>query len=135
LQAPAVNAYPRRVGTLEARPRSAVVALIGMVLVWSVVLLTLPRADGGSFTGSPEAARIGPLAQLAAIASDRPTTTIDAKGNARPRAIPAMVSTEAGTRAALLFVMEDLNSSASLLSTVPLGSGLVRRGPPLPSSM
>lgn len=122
--------YPRRVGTLDVRSRRAITVVIGVVLVWSVASLTLPRPDAGSFTGDPFGARIVPKTTLAAIASDRPTTSLDARRSEYLDVIPAVVSTEAGTRSALLWEIGDGRVLASSIATSPLATGLVRRGPP-----
>jgi hypothetical protein len=117
------------VGTLDASPRSAVTTLIGVVLVWSVALLMLPRADLGSFAEDPVGARLGPMAVVVAIASDRPTT-LDARRSEHADAIPAIVSVEAGTRSALLWLFGDARFPASLIATSRLAAVVVRRGPP-----
>ena len=121
------------VGTLDARSRSAVNAIIGVLLVWAVASLMLPAADLRSFTFDPVGARIGPMASLEAIASDRPTASLDLRRSDHPVAIPAVVSADAGTRAALLSVMRDVRFPTSLMAMSPLATGVVRRGPPLPS--
>ena len=121
------------VGTLDARSRSAVNAIIGVLLVWAVASLMLPAADLRSFTFDPVGARIGPMASLEAVASDRPTASLDLRRSDRPVAIPAVVSADAGTRAALLSVMRDVRFPTSLMAMSPLATGVVRRGPPLPS--
>jgi hypothetical protein len=132
LHAAGVSAYPQDVGTLDARPRSAVTTLIGVILVWSVVSLTLlPRTHVGSFAEDPIGAKLGPLTVLVAIASDRPTTTLDARRSERPDAIPAVVSAEAGTRSALLSQFGDVRFPASSIATSRLAAVVVRRGPPL----
>ncbi len=121
------------VGTLDVRSRSAVNAIIGVLLVWAVASLMLPAADLRSFTFNPVGARIGPMASLEAIASDRPTTTLDLRRSDHPVAIPAVVSADAGTRAALLWVMRDVRFPTSLMAMSPLATGVARRGPPFPS--
>ena len=121
------------VGTLDARSRSAVNAIIGVLLVWAVASLMLPAADLRSFTFDPVGARIGPMASLEAVASDRPTASLDLRRSDHPVAIPAVVSADAGTRAALLSVMRDVRFPTSLMAMSPLATGVVRRGPPLPS--
>ena len=121
------------VGTLDVRSRAAVNAIIGVLLAWAVASLVLPAADLRSITFDPAGARIGPMTSLDAIASDRPTRSIDLRRNDRPDAIPAVLSAEAGTRAALLWVMGDVRFPASLVSTSPLATGVSRRGPPRPS--
>ena len=120
-------------GTLDVRSRSAVNAIIGVLLVWAVVSLTLPSADLRSFTFDPVGARIGPMTSLEAIASDRPTTSLTVRRSDHPEVIPAVVSAEAGTRAALLWVMRDVRFPASLMAMSPLATGVGRRGPPFPS--
>jgi hypothetical protein len=130
LQDAGPNAYAHRVGTLDARQRSAVTALIGVVLVWSVASLVLPRTDLGSLAADPVGARIGPMSILAAIASDRPATTLDAPRSEHPDAIPAVLSAEAGTRSALQWLIGDVRFPASLIATSRLASGMGRRGPP-----
>jgi hypothetical protein len=120
------------VGTLDARSRSAVNAIIGVLLVWAVASLMLPAADLRSFTFDPVGARIGPMASLEAVASDRPTASLDLRRSDHPVAIPAVVSADAGTRAALLSVMRDVRFPTSLMAMSPLATGVVRRGPPLP---
>jgi hypothetical protein len=115
---------------IDARPRSAVAALISVVLVWSIVSLTLPRTDMRSFAQDPVGAWIGPTTVLATIASDRPTPTLDARRNEHPDVIPAIVSAEADTRSALLWLIGDVRLPTSLLTTLRLAAGLVRRGPP-----
>ena len=120
-------------GTLNARSRSAVNAIIGVLLVWAVASLTLPSADLRSFTFDLGDARIGPMVSLDAIASDRPTTSLDLRRHDRPDAVPAVVSHEAGTRAALLWVMRDVRFPTSLMAMSPLAIGVARRGPPFPS--
>lgn len=120
-------------GTLDARSRSAVNAIIGVILVWAVASLTLPSADLRSFTLDPVGARIGPMASLDAIASDRPTTSLDVRRSDRPDVIPAVASAAAGTRAALSWVMRDVRFPTSLMATSPLRTGMARRGPPFPS--
>lgn len=125
-----MSAYPRHVGTLDVRPRSAVTALIGVFVVWSVVSLMLPRTDMGSFTQDPAGARIGPMIVLSAIASDRPTTSLDAGRSPHPDAIPAVISAAAGTRSALLWLIGNVRFPASLIAMSRLATGLVRRGPP-----
>ena len=121
------------VGTLDARSRSAVNAIIGVLLVWAVASLMLPAADLRSFTFDPVGARIGPMASLEAVASDRPTASLDLRRSDHPVAIPAVVSADAGTRAALLSVMRDVRFPTSLMAMSPLATGVVRRGPPFPS--
>jgi hypothetical protein len=123
------NAYPHDVEALDP-PRNAVTAFIGVVLVWSVVSLTLPRTDGKSFAQDPAGARIGPMTALVAIASDRPTTPLDARRSEHPDAIPALLSAEAGTRSALLWLIGDVRFPASLIATSRLAADVVRRGPP-----
>jgi hypothetical protein len=130
LRAPGVNAYPQGVGTLDARPRSAVTTLIGVVLVWSIASLTLPRSDVGSFAEDPVGARLGPMTELVAITSDRPTTTLDARRSEHPDAIPAVVSAEVGTRSALLWLFGDVRFPASSIATSRLAVVVLRRGPP-----
>jgi hypothetical protein len=93
----------------------------------------LPAADLRSFTFDPVGARIGPMASLEAVASDRPTASLDLRRSDHPVAIPAVVSADAGTRAALLSVMRDVRFPTSLMAMSPLATGVVRRGPPLPS--
>jgi hypothetical protein len=122
------------VGTLDVRSRGAVNAIIGVLLVWAVASLLLPAADLRSITYDPIGARIGPMASLDAIASDRPTRSLDVRRNDHPDAIPAVVSAEADTRAALLWVTRDVRFPASLMATSPLATGVGRRGPPLPSN-
>ena len=117
-------------GTLDVRSRSAVNAILGLLIVWAVASLTLPAADLGSITLDPVGARIGPMASLDAIASDRPARSLDIRRNDRPEAIPAVVSAEAHTRAALLWVMRDVHFPASLMAMSPLAVGVGRRGPP-----
>jgi hypothetical protein len=121
------------VGTLDVRSRSTVNAIIGVLLVWTVASLVLPAADRRSVTFDPVGARIGPMASLDAITSDRPTRSLDVRRNERPEAIPAILPAEAGMRAALLWVMRDVRFPASLMSMSPLATGVGRRGPPLPS--
>ena len=121
------------VGTLDARSRSAVDLIVGVLLVWAVASLTLPSADIHAFTFDPVGARIGPMAALDAIASDRPTTSLDVRRSDRLDVIPAVASAEAGTRAALMRVMRDVRFPTSLMATSPLGTGVTRRGPPLRS--
>ena len=122
-------------GTLDVRSRGAVNAIIGVLLVWAVASLVLASADLRSITFDPVGARIGPMASLDAIASDRPTRSLDLRRNHHPDAIPAVVSVEAVTRAALLWVMRDVRFPASLMARSPLATGMGRRGPPpLPSS-
>jgi hypothetical protein len=118
------------VGTLEVRPRSAVVAVIAVVVVWSVASLMVPRTDVGPSASDPVGARIGPMSVLAAIASDRPTMTLDAGRSEHPDTIPAVVSAEAGTRSALLWLIGDVRFPASLIATSRLAADVVRRGPP-----
>jgi hypothetical protein len=118
------------VGTLDARSRNAVNAIIGVLLVWAVASLMLPAADLRSFTFDPVGARIGPMASLEAVASDRPTASLDLRRSDHPVAIPAVVSADAGTRAALLSVMRDVRFPTSLMAMSPLATGVVRRGPP-----
>ncbi len=120
-------------GTLDVRSRDAVNAIIGVLLVWAVATLVLPAADLRSVTFDPAGARIGPMAPLDAVASDRPTRTLDVRRDDRPDAIPAVLSAEVGTRAALLWVMRDVRFPASLMSTSPLATGVGRRAPPRPS--
>jgi hypothetical protein len=103
-----------------------------MVLVWSVVSLTLPRTDVESFVLDPAGARIGPMAVLAAIASDRPTTSLDTGRSGHPDVIPAVLSTEAGTRSALVWATWDVRVPVSSLATSRLTAGVSRRGPPSP---
>ncbi len=67
---------------------------------------------------------------LAAIASDRPTTSLDAGRSDHPDVIPALVSAEAGTRSALLWLIGDVRIPVASIATSRLASGLVRRGPP-----
>ena len=118
-------------GTLEARPRNAVTALIGVLLVWSVAALTLPRADIGSISrGQVDTAWIGPIADLPAIASDRPTTTLDVRRSEQPHMIPAILSAEAVTRAALLWLTGNVRFPASLIATSRISADVLRRGPP-----
>jgi hypothetical protein len=121
------------VGTLDARSRSAVNTIIGVLLVWAVASLMLPAADLRSFTFDPVGARIGPMASLEAVASDRPTASLDLRRSDHPVAIPAVVSAHAGTRTALQSVMRDVRFPTSLMAVSPLATGLVRRGPPFPS--
>ena len=132
MQVPGPNAYAHLVGTLDARPRSAVTALVGVVLVWSVVSLTLPRTDVESFVLDLAGARIGPMAVLAAIASDRPTTSLDTGRSQHPDVIPAVLSLEAGTRSALLWATWDVRVPVSSIATSRLAAGVSRRGPPPP---
>ena len=117
-------------GTLDVRSRGAVNAIIGVLLVWAVASLVLPAADLRSITFDPVGARIGPMASLDAIASDRPTRSLDLRRNHHPDAIPALVSVDALTRAALLWVMRDVHFPASLMARSPLSTGVGRRGPP-----
>jgi hypothetical protein len=131
LQDAGANAYPRRVETLDARARSAFTALIGVVLVWAVASLTLPRTDLGSIARDPDGAWTGPITALEAIASDRPTAAFDARRSEHPDAIPAVISAEAGTRSALLWVIGDERFPPSSIATSRLADGVVRRGPPL----
>ena len=131
LHALPANAYPHLVGTLDARSRSAVDAIIGVLLVWAVASLALPTADLRSFTFDPVGVRIGPLTLLAAIASDRPAASLDVRRDDHPEAIPAVVSAEAGTRAALSWVIRGMRFLASPMVRAPMATGLVRRGPPL----
>jgi len=121
------------VGTLDARSRNAVNAIIGVLLVWAVASLMLPAADLRSFTFDPVGARIGPMASLEAVASDRPTASLDLRRSDHPVAIPAVVSADAGTRAALLSVMRDVRFPTSLMAMSPFATGVVRRGPPFSS--
>jgi len=121
------------VGTLDVRSRGAVNAIIGVLLVWAVATLFLQAADLRSISFDPVGARIGPMASLDAIASDRPTRSLDARRNHHPDAIPAVVSAQAVTRAALLWVMRDVRFPASLMAISPLATGVGRRGPPRPS--
>jgi hypothetical protein len=123
------------VGTLDVRSRGAINVIIGVLLVWAVASLTLPSADLRSFTFDPVGARIGPMTSLEAVASDRPTTSRDIRRNDRPDVIPAVLSAEAGTRAALLWVMRDVRFPMSLMATSPLAAGVTHRGPPLPSDI
>jgi hypothetical protein len=132
LHASGVNAYPQGVGTLDARPRSAVTTLIGVVLVCSVALLPLPRTDVGSFAEDPVGAILGPMSVLVAIASDWPTT-LETRRSEHPDAIPAVVSAEAGTRSALLWLFGDVRFPASSIATLRLAAVVVRRGPPFSS--
>ena len=121
-------------GTLDTRSRNTVSAIVGVVLVWAVASLTLPAADVRSFTVDPLGARIEPMTLLAVIASDRPTTSLDVRRSDHPEAIPANVSAEVGTRAALWWSIRDVRFPTSLMVTAPLATGLVRRGPPPPSA-
>ena len=125
-----MNAYPHRVEAIDARPRSAVTALISVVLVWSVVSLTLAATDVGSLVRGPAGARVGPMTSLVAIASDRPTTTFDAGYNGHPDAIPAVVSAEAVTRSALHPLIGDVRFPASSIATSRIATAVARRGPP-----
>jgi hypothetical protein len=120
------------VGTLD-RSRGTVNAIIGVLLVWAVATLMLPAADLRSFTFDPVGARVGPMASLEAIASDRPTMSLDLRRSDHPVAIPALVSADAGTRAALQWVMRDVRFPTSLMAKSPLATGVARRGPPFPS--
>jgi hypothetical protein len=120
------------VETLDVRPRSAVTALVGVVLAWSVVSLTLPRTDVGSFVEDLAGARIGPMTLLVAIASDRPTAPLDAARTEHPDVIPAVLSTDAGTRTALLWAIGVLGVPVSSIATSRLAAGVSRRGPPSP---
>ena len=122
-------------GTLDVRSRSAVNAIIGVLLVWAIATMVLPTADLRTITFDPIGARIGPMASLDAIASDRPTRSLDIRRNDRSDAIPAILSAEAGTRAALLWVMRDVRFPASRMAVSPLATGVGRRGPPLPSDI
>jgi hypothetical protein len=121
------------VGTLDVRSRDAVNAIIGLLLVWAVAALVLPAADLRSITFDPVGAGIGPMAVLDAVASDRPIRTLDVRRNDRPDAIPAILAAEAGTRAALHWIMRDVRFPASLMSGSPLATGVGRRCPPRPS--
>lgn len=123
------NAYPRGVEAIDASPRDAVTVLIGLVLVWSVASLTLPRTDVGSFASDPEGVRIGPMTMLVAIASDRPATVL-AQLDEHPDAVPALLSAKAGTRSALLWLIGDVRFPASLIATSRIAGDVVRRGPP-----
>jgi hypothetical protein len=123
------------VGTLEARSRNAVTALIGVVLVWSLASLTLPRADIGSLARGPaDTAWVGSITDLAAIASDRPTTTLDARRSEHPHVIPSVLSAEAMTRSALLWLTGDVRFPASLIALSLIAAGVLRRGPPFAST-
>ena len=121
--------------TLDGRSRGTVNVIIGVLLVWAVATLVLPSADLRSFAFDPVGARIGPMTSLEAVASDRPTTSVDVRRNDRPDVIPAIVSAEAGTRAALLWVIRDVRFPTSLMATSPLAAGVTHRGPPLPSDI
>jgi len=123
------------VGTLDARSRTALNAVIGVLLVWAVASLTLPSADLRSFTFDPVGARIGPMTSLEAVASDRPTASLDIRRNDRPDVIPAVASAEAVTRAALLWVIRDVRFPMSLMALSPLALGVTHRGPPQPSDI
>jgi len=130
LQAAGASAYPRHMGTIDVRRRSAVTALIGVFVVWTVVSLMLPRTDVGSFAQDPAGARIGPLTVLSAIASDRPTTSVDAARSEHPDAIPAVISAAAGTRSAFLWLIGNVRYPVSLIAMSRLAAGVLRRGPP-----
>jgi hypothetical protein len=131
LHAAGPDAYPHGVEVLDARPRNAMTVLIGILLVWSVVSLTLPRTDVDAFAQDPVGVRIGPMIALVAIASDRPTARLDARQSEHPDAIPALLWAEAGTRSALLWLIGDVRFPASLIATSRLAADVVRRGPPL----
>ena len=100
-------------GTLDVRSRSAVNTIIGVLLVWAVASLMLPTADLRSFTFDPVGARIGPMASLEASRPTVPRRRSTSGGVTHPVAIPAVVSADAGTRAALLSVMRDVRFPAS----------------------
>jgi hypothetical protein len=118
------------VDTQGSLSKSAVTMVIGVVLVWSLASLTLTQTDLGAFARDPVGARIGPMTVLEAIASDRPMTTFDARPSEHPDALPAVVSADAGTRSALLWVIGDVRLPASFIATSRLASGIARRGPP-----
>jgi hypothetical protein len=119
------------VGTLDARSRNAVGAIIGVLLVWTVASLALPTADMRSSAFDPIGARIGPMTLLAAIASDRPAATTDIRRSDHPEAIPAVVSADAGMWAALRWVIRSMRSPTSPMVAAPLATSSARRGPPL----
>jgi hypothetical protein len=119
------------VGTLDARPGSAVTALSGVViLVWAVSSLMLPRNGAESLATYPVGARIEPMTVLVAMASDRPARSLDARRVEHPDAIPALLSADAGTRSALLWLIGDVRFPASLIATSRLAADVARRGPP-----
>lgn len=124
-------AYPRGVGTLDARSRSVGSAFIAAALVWVVLSLALPRTDVSSVVRDPAGIRLGPMAALAVVASDRPTTSVGVRRGELPDVIPAVVSAAAGTRSALLWLIGDVRFPVSSITTSRLTTGLVRRGPPL----
>jgi hypothetical protein len=119
------------VRTLDAQPRSVVIALTLVVLVWANASLALPQTDAGFSARAPVDVRIAPMTVLAAIASDRPATTPAVRRSGHPDAIPAVISVEAGTRSALMQLTDDVPLPASSIATSRLAHGLVRRGPPL----
>jgi hypothetical protein len=104
--------------------------LIGVVLMWSVVSCTLPRAGAGSSLSDPVGARLDPIGVLVAIASDRPTRSFDIKQSEHPDVIPSVIAAEAGTRSALLGEAGDVRFPPSSIATWRLIDSVVRRGPP-----
>jgi hypothetical protein len=106
---------------------------MGVVLVWSVVALMLPRTDADRIAPDPIGARIEPMTALTAIASDRPTTTLDVRRAEHPDAIPAIVSATAGTRSALVRPNGDVRSPMTSIARARFAAQVTRRGPPFSS--
>ena len=127
------DAYPFSVEACDARPRNVGTALMGVVLVWSVVALMLPRTDADRIAPDPIGARIEPMTALTAIASDRPTTTLDVRRAEHPDAIPAIVSATAGTRSALVRPNGDVRSPMTSIARARFAAQVTRRGPPFSS--
>lgn len=130
LRVAGANTYAHRVETIDARPRCTVIVLISLVLVWALASFALPRIDVGAASANLVGERIGPMTDLVAIASDRPTTTIDDRRSEHLDSIPALVSAETVTRSALKWLIGDMRFPSSLIATSRLAAELVRRGPP-----
>lgn len=115
--------------TIESPSRNIATALIGIVLVWAAASLVAPGA-ASSLAPDPAGARIGPLTVYAAIAYNRPTTTLDAKASEHPHAIPGLLSADTTTRSALLRAIGDMHFPTSSIAASRLASDVLRRGPP-----
>jgi hypothetical protein len=91
----------------------------------------LPGTDLGSFAARPIGERIGPTTDLEAIASDRPTTTFDARRSEHPDTVtPAEVSAGTAIRSALRRLTGDVRSPASVIARSRFAIEMVLRGPP-----
>ena len=116
---------------LDPLGRRAVTALIVLASVVAVASLMLPNTDPGWFTRDPVGARFDPNTTLDAVASDRPTTALEAGRRGYPNTSTGVVESNVGSRFALPRLAEDVFFPASLIAASGLASGLVGRGPPL----